>query len=505
MNGFRALQTNIAFLLRKDFLSYNSIPEGAFERAFLQIFSVEVSIFKRILSQNLDKLEEQLTKDTFHENDFKIALTALKAPFERLFNFDMQTLSTFGTRMDFKSYTRMKTQIFKNVIICNTNFIEKYILKTILHQQEVQKLLTKKKLLLTQKFKSIPFKHRLLIQSSWKTLALGKKTVLSKEDLKGTHIEHGFKRAFMSLFGQDDEIFTSTMFLNADQLQKQLDKDKFQEDKSMAAFWMISKYFVKYIGIEVKHFKDTLLQHMGNVKKSVAKRTRHQRHYNRRVNKRQMQIQDSKVDLDKALDAGLVVTERSRIESGNLNTRSRSGNDTYAGYAYIRPVYDEEPMAKEQSTAECNIFATRQQHTEQPEFNNRGGIQEKVFAIAALKNELRKLKGNSVDTKFVKTSVLGKPDLQSLRNQSVVRQSNAFESERPQISKPQFASQGDVKNDLSKPITQHYFPERRESALAKLDQVIASSSFRNSSKNMPRFRSNNMVHDHYLEAAKKKT
>ncbi|GJT57164.1 hypothetical protein Tco_0992218 [Tanacetum coccineum] len=35
-------------------------------------------------------------------------------------------------------------------------------------------------------------------------------------------------------------------------------------------------------------------------------------------------------------------------------------------------------------------------------------IQEKVFAIAALKNDIRKLKGNSVDTKFAKTSVLEK-------------------------------------------------------------------------------------------------
>ncbi|GJX73574.1 hypothetical protein Tco_0312169 [Tanacetum coccineum] len=60
--------------------------------------------------------------------------------------------------------------------------------------------------------------------------------VLSKEDLKGTRIEHGFKRAFMSLFGQDVDTFTSTMLLNVDQLQKQLDKDKFYEDGSMAAF-----------------------------------------------------------------------------------------------------------------------------------------------------------------------------------------------------------------------------------------------------------------------------
>ncbi|GJT12021.1 hypothetical protein Tco_0859063 [Tanacetum coccineum] len=132
-------------------------------------------------------------------------------------------------------------------------------------------------------------------------------------------------------------------------------------------------------------------------------------------------------------------------------------------------------------------------------------VQEKVFAIAALKNELRKSKGNSVDTKFAKTSVLGKPVLQSLRNQSVVRQPNAFKSERPKMSKPRFASQVDVNNNLSRPVTQHYFPKRRESVFAKPDHMIASSESRNSSKNMPRFSSNDMVHNHYLDEARKKT
>nr|GEX96614.1 hypothetical protein [Tanacetum cinerariifolium]GEY82100.1 hypothetical protein [Tanacetum cinerariifolium]GEY87591.1 hypothetical protein [Tanacetum cinerariifolium] len=56
-------------------------------------------------------------------------------------------------------------------------------------------------------------------------------------------------------------------------------------------------------------------------------------------------------------------------------------------------------------------------------------IQEKVFANVALKNKLRKLKGNSVDTKFAKPSILGKPVLQPPRNQSVVRQPNAFKFE----------------------------------------------------------------------------
>ncbi|GKE83672.1 hypothetical protein Tco_1557414 [Tanacetum coccineum] len=132
-------------------------------------------------------------------------------------------------------------------------------------------------------------------------------------------------------------------------------------------------------------------------------------------------------------------------------------------------------------------------------------IQEKVFAIAALKNDLGKLKGNSVDTKFTKTSVLGKPVLQSLRNQSVVRQPNAFKSERSQMSKLRFASQVDVNNNLSRPVTQHYLPKRRESAFAKPGHMIASSESRNSSKNMPRFSSNDMVHNHYLDEARKKT
>ncbi|GJS20859.1 hypothetical protein Tco_0449491 [Tanacetum coccineum] len=71
--------------------------------------------------------------------------------------------------------------------------------------------------------------------------------VLSKGDLKGTRIEHGFKREFMSLFGQDIDTFTSTMLLNVDQLQKQLDKDEFQEDGSMAAFWVVNNQFQKFI------------------------------------------------------------------------------------------------------------------------------------------------------------------------------------------------------------------------------------------------------------------
>ncbi|GJR09839.1 hypothetical protein Tco_0792491 [Tanacetum coccineum] len=130
-------------------------------------------------------------------------------------------------------------------------------------------------------------------------------------------------------------------------------------------------------------------------------------------------------------------------------------------------------------------------------------IQEKVFANVALKNELRKLKGNSVDTKFAKPSILGKPVLQPPRNQSVVRQPNAFKYERPNFSKPRFASQVDVNNILSKPVTPHYLPKVREFVFVKPHHVIASGTSRNSSKES--YGSNDMAHNYYLEEAKKKT
>nr|GEZ68995.1 hypothetical protein [Tanacetum cinerariifolium] len=85
---------------------------------------------------------------------------------------------------------------------------------------------------------------------------------------------------------------------------------------------------------------------MCNVKKLVAERTRHKRLYDRRVNKRQLQTQENKVDTGKELDVGVVVTESSGTESRNQNTSSMLGNDADANDADIRLVYDEEPMAE---------------------------------------------------------------------------------------------------------------------------------------------------------------
>ncbi|GJV25598.1 hypothetical protein Tco_1378293 [Tanacetum coccineum] len=118
--------------------------------------------------------------------------------------------------------------------------------------------------------------------------------LLSNNDLKGTPTECGFKRAFAKLLSQDVQIFTGTMFINMDQLEKQLDKDEFQEIRSMASFrvletqcqkfiksWislddedgiMTRKYFLEYTQLEVQQFRNTVIQHIESIKKLIDKR-----------------------------------------------------------------------------------------------------------------------------------------------------------------------------------------------------------------------------------------
>ncbi|GJX35370.1 hypothetical protein Tco_0246927 [Tanacetum coccineum] len=139
---------------------------------------------------------------------------------------------------------------------------------------------------------------------------------------------------------------------------------------------------------------------MEYVKKSIDKRALHKREYDNRVNERQMQTTKEKVDLNKALDASLVITECSRTNMEKQDTSSRSVNDADADNADIKPVYDEKPMVEVQLTTESNVFATRQQHTEQPEFNNEGEDDQDVEQS----HDIRPLPAKLTDNQITKLS-----------------------------------------------------------------------------------------------------
>ncbi|GKC27977.1 hypothetical protein Tco_1035271, partial [Tanacetum coccineum] len=230
---------------------------------------------------------------------------------------------------------------------------------------------------------------------------------LSNNDLKGSRTEEGFKRAFATLFGQDLETFTGTMFLYMDQLQKQLDNEEFQEIGSMSAFKVLQTQFqmfiksrfylddeyvdmtrnkfLQYTRLDIPEFRDTLIQHMESVKKSIGERAQHKMEYESRVNERMMQTTEEKTDTSNALDACSVIIESNGTESKEQDTSSRSGNDAHVDDADIRPIY---------------IFATGQQHTEQPEFINEGEVDQNAEQC----HDIRPLPAKLTDDKTIELS-----------------------------------------------------------------------------------------------------
>ncbi|GKD52538.1 hypothetical protein Tco_1281514, partial [Tanacetum coccineum] len=270
-------------------------------------------------------------------------------------------------------------------------------------------------------------------------------------------------RAFAALFDQDIQTFTGSMLLNLDQLEKHLHKEEFQETGSIDAFRALMTQCQTFINFRY-YFDD--------------------------------------------------FEENNETESETHVSSSRSGNDTYAEDGDINSVNDKQLMDEVNRNTtpdstdmshrggEIDQNAEKCQNKTVENADLKAQIQEKVFANAAFKNELRKLKGNRVDTKFAKPSILGKLVLQPLRNHSIIKQPNAFKSKRPNFPKLWIASQVDMNDVLSKPVTPYYLPKVREYVLAKPHHMIAPCSSKNNPKET--YRSNDMAHKYYLEEAKKK-
>ncbi|GJU81644.1 hypothetical protein Tco_1284009 [Tanacetum coccineum] len=170
------------------------------------------------------------------------------------------------------------------------------------------------------------------------------------------------------------------MFLNRDQLEKQLDKEEFQEIGSMAAFKVLETQFQMFI-------------------------------------KSRFYLDDEYVDMDMKQIPTITRLGYSRNSVTHCSNTMESVKKSIGERArqHKKLEYEKQDPYMLKSKAE---------------------IQKKGFAIAALKNELRKLTVNSVNIKFAKPSILGKPVGQPLKNQSVVRQPTAFKSERTDEKQP---------------------------------------------------------------------
>ncbi|GJW41810.1 hypothetical protein Tco_0070609 [Tanacetum coccineum] len=137
MNKLNALKTTTQRLERQTFT--HSL---LFERAFSRLFSNDVRTFKYELSQNMNNLEKQLNNEILHEKDSKSALSVIKVQFDKFIHSEMLKSSNYDSnareaRQDFKDYTQMEAQSFKDLIIQHMESIEQCIVERARHEQEI--------------------------------------------------------------------------------------------------------------------------------------------------------------------------------------------------------------------------------------------------------------------------------------------------------------------------------------------------------------------------------
>ncbi|GJX44041.1 hypothetical protein Tco_0260717 [Tanacetum coccineum] len=136
---------------------------------------------------------------------------------------------------------------------------------------------------------------------------------------------------------------------------------------------------------------------MESLRESILEREKHKREKDRRVNDRMMQSKERKDNSSKALDAGLVVTESNETELERHVLSSRSGNDTHTDDADINSVNDKQPMTEVQLSAEHNILANEQQHSEQSESVYDTYLLEKVDRNTTPESTYMSYRGGEID------------------------------------------------------------------------------------------------------------
>ncbi|GJY13146.1 hypothetical protein Tco_0382455 [Tanacetum coccineum] len=91
----------------------------------------------------MNNLEKQLNNEILHEKDSKSALSVIKVQFDKFIHSEMLKSSNYDSndreaRQDFKDYTQIEAQSFKDLIIQHMESIDQCIVERASHEQELQ-------------------------------------------------------------------------------------------------------------------------------------------------------------------------------------------------------------------------------------------------------------------------------------------------------------------------------------------------------------------------------
>ncbi|GJU41651.1 hypothetical protein Tco_1194608 [Tanacetum coccineum] len=254
--------------------------------------------------------------------------------------------------------------------------------------------------------------------------------------------------------------------------------------------------------MEAQSFKDLIIQHMDSIEQCIVERALHEQEIQnrlKRLNERKLQIQECKVQEVKGSDASSGDTDSSGIVSDKGDDQCLENQSNTS-----RNESNEVPY-----TVEYNVFAVETQHSEQPENINDTSLMEMERVIGSVSiPDLSDMCDNDIQND--QNVVECEDERVTLANLIVNLKLDIDENKKTEFERHRFASQVGVPHDLTKPVTPHSWPQVRKSSFAKPYDVNAPGPSRKSPKHVsflsPResVGSNDIVHNYYIEEAKKK-
>ncbi|GJS96350.1 hypothetical protein Tco_0803318 [Tanacetum coccineum] len=514
MTWFEQLETHLHDL----YLLNSPYAVDAFKPAFRSFFGEEHQTFKLKMFHNLDQLRLQLERENLHGVNAKTCLQALRTQFKEFLaskGVNATDLLNQGWQQDFEDFTRCEPSAYRRELLENLDTLEAVIHRVVntygvlrMKENEVNALKENG----SQLHDEILHEHQ--IKSSVK---------MQSQDIQINPVQAMDDSLIVHLTAPHNVLATEQYQAKSPLLKAELVKSKEMIEKETynelsRKFLLLEKHCIS-LEISMQQ-KEENFQSNKPCKNQDApefceffeindlKAQLRPKPLNCNLKNQIKSVKEASNEAKVKHEIDVLETINIELESSVSVAKLLAANEQlHKENEHLKQTYKElfdsikKKRIQNKDNGESLISQINQKSVKNADL--KAQIQEKVFANAALNNELRKLKGNIVDSKFTKASILGKPPLQPSRNHLVVRQPNAFTFERPRISRPRFTSQVDEKNDLSKTITLHYFPKVRESAAAKPHQVNAPNYSRDSHKES--YGSNDMVHAYYLEDARKMT
>ncbi|GJY83075.1 hypothetical protein Tco_0496451 [Tanacetum coccineum] len=400
------------------------------KESFHRLFNADSGTFKDVLSQNMQNLERQLNKETLHEKDSNFGLSVTKVQFDNFIHSKMLEPFSYNsydleTRQDFKAYTNMEAQTFKETIIQNMDSIEQCIVERAHHKQEIQnrlKRLNERKLQIQEcKIQEVKASNSCSEDTDSSGIVSDKGNDQSLENQSNTSGDKSSRKR-----NECNEKSTSA---------DDTDIRPSYDTEPMVEVLYIAEYNVFVVesqhSEQPKNINDTSL--MEKVDSNTTPDS------SDAYNEFQCLYHHKIKECDCLAEKLSKQTETVSKEVYNELSQSFAKLEEHLISLELALQQCQEQMKNDtvcKQNGSTVFLKERDQYFKIQDL--KAYVQDKNIAISELKKLIEKIIGKSVDTNFEKQSILGKPPLQQIRNQPVSLHS------WPQVRKSSFAKPYDV-------------------------------------------------------------